>query len=97
MLQDRLGISERRACRIGGQPRSTQRHEPQLAEDDQALRRELRQISRKRPRWGYRRAHQLLLERGWRVKPQASRWRFLRRWGTLTPSSRHSRWVPGGF
>ena len=28
MLQDRLGLSERRACRYVGQPRSTQRHEP---------------------------------------------------------------------
>jgi hypothetical protein len=26
-----------------------------------------RQISRWRPRWGYRRAHQPLLEQGWRV------------------------------
>ena len=29
MLQDRLGLSERRACRITGQNRSTQRHQPQ--------------------------------------------------------------------
>ncbi len=28
MLQDRLGLSERRACRYVGQPRSTQRREP---------------------------------------------------------------------
>ncbi|MBV9195845.1 MAG: transposase [Solirubrobacterales bacterium] len=31
------------------------------------MRAELRQISRGRPRWGYRRAHQLLLEQGWRL------------------------------
>ena len=35
MLQDRLGLSERRACRIAGQHRSTQRHEPQVAPDDE--------------------------------------------------------------
>ena len=27
-VQDRLGLSERRACQITGQHRSTQRHEP---------------------------------------------------------------------
>jgi putative transposase len=35
--------------------------------DDQALRAELRRMSRKRPRWGYRRGHQLLLEEGWEL------------------------------
>ena len=67
MLQDRLGLSERRACRIAGQHRSTQRHRPQAAPDDQALRRCLREISEKKPRWGYRRAHARLLEEGWSV------------------------------
>jgi putative transposase len=38
MLQDRLGISERRACRYVGQHRSTQRHAPLVAEDDAGLR-----------------------------------------------------------
>jgi putative transposase len=67
MLQDRLGISERRACRYVGQPRSTQRREPVVAEDDAALRAQLRAFSRKRPRWGYRQAHQHLLDEGWSV------------------------------
>jgi len=53
MLQDRLGLSERRACRFAGQNRSTQRHCPQVAQDDQAL----RKLSTDHPRWGYRRAH----------------------------------------
>ena len=64
MLQDRLGLSERRACRIAGQSRSTQRHCPKVAPDDQALRRRLRKISEQRPRWGYRRAHGHLLSEG---------------------------------
>jgi len=63
MLCERLKLSERRACEIAGQHRSTQRHEPEVASDDQALRERLRGISRVHPRWGYRRAHaQLLLE-----------------------------------
>ncbi len=55
MLQDRLKLSERRACEIAGQHRSTQRHEPKVAADDAALRRRLREISEAHPRWGYRR------------------------------------------
>jgi putative transposase len=37
MLCDRLGVSERWACRVVGQHRSTQRHEPKTAADDAAL------------------------------------------------------------
>jgi putative transposase len=66
-LRDRLGMSERRACRLAGQHRSTQRREPIVAQDDAALRVALRQISRERPRWGYRRAHTLLLQDGWEL------------------------------
>ena len=77
MLRDRLGLSERRACRNVGQHRSTQRRDPQRAEDDRALRAELRKISAQRPRWGYRRAHHRLREDGWAVnrKRVARLWR----------------------
>jgi putative transposase len=64
VLQDRLGLSERRACRIAGQNRSTQRHRPRVTPEDQALRARLRRISEQRPRWGYRRAHGHLLTEG---------------------------------
>ena len=67
MLRQRLGLSERRACRYVGQHRSTQRHEPTRTEDDQALRAELRKVSAERPRWGYRRAHHRLREEGWEI------------------------------
>ena len=67
MLVDRLGLSERRACRFAGQNRSTQRYCPQVAQDDDALRKRLRKISEDRPRWGYRRVHGHLLTEGWSV------------------------------
>jgi len=67
MLRGRLGVSERWACRVVGQPRSTQRREPKRAEDDAALCAELRQFSKDRPRWGYRRAHHHLRQQGWEV------------------------------
>ena len=90
MLQDRLGISERRACRYVGQPRSTQRREPVVAQDDAALRAELRAFSRKRPRWGYRQAHQHLLDQGWTVNRKRVQ-RLWREEGLRVPQKRRKR------
>jgi putative transposase len=67
MLRDRLHVSERRACQIAGQHRSTQRRERTLAGDDEALRGELRAFSAARPRWGYRQAHTHLQDQSWQV------------------------------
>jgi transposase InsO family protein len=65
MLRDRLHYSERRACRLAGQHRSTQRHEPPAAGvQDSDLRRELRDLAARKPRWGYRRAHGHLRSNG---------------------------------
>ena len=77
MLRDRLGVSERWACRVVGQHRSTQRREPVQAADDAVLRAELRKFSKDRPRWGYRRAHHHLGQEGWAVnrKRVARLWR----------------------
>ena len=90
MLQDRLGLSERRACQIAGQHRSTQRHQAAVADDDAALRARLRAISRQRPRWGYRRAHQLLLDDGWELNIKRTR-RVWREEGLRVPRKRRKR------
>lgn len=90
MLQDRLGISERRACRYVGQPRSTQRREPVVAPDDAVLRAELRAFSRKRPRWGYRQAHQYLLDQGWSINRKRVQ-RLWREEGLRVPRKRRKR------
>jgi putative transposase len=90
MLQDRLGISERRACRYVGQHRSTQRREPCVADDDGALRAELRKISRERPRWGYRRAHATLRGEGWAVNRKRVQ-RLWREEGLRVPVRRRKR------
>jgi putative transposase len=90
MLQDRLGVSERRACRYVGQHRSTQRHDPVVAGDDGGLRAALRQISRARPRWGYRRAHQLLLDEGWVLNRKRTQ-RLWREEGLRVPQRRRKR------
>ena len=67
MLQRRLGLSQRRACQIVGQHRSTQRYRPADADPDRDLRARLRKFSRKHPRWGYRRAHTVLRREGHQV------------------------------
>ena len=66
MLKRRFPLSERRACRLTGQHRSTQRREPRRGQAD-ALRAWLRTFSRTRPRWGYRRAYVGLRAEGWAV------------------------------
>ena len=60
--------SERRACAVVGFHRGVYRREPRRPMQDQALRRDLRDIAAKHPRYGYRRAHVLLTrDRGWLV------------------------------
>jgi len=67
-LQERFGVSERRACAVCDQPRSTQRLPAPVPSDDElALRAFLRDFSRQRPRWGWRRAYVAAKEAGWRV------------------------------
>jgi putative transposase len=90
MLRDRLGVSERWACRVTGQHRSTERYEPKRAADDQALRAELRKISVERPRWGYRRAHHRLRQEGWAVNRKRVQ-RLWREEGLRVPQRRRKR------
>ncbi len=90
MVCDRLGVSERRACRYLGQCRSTQRHEPVTAGVNDTLRGELRKISGERPRWGYRRAHARLREEGWEVNRKRVQ-RLWREEGLRVPQQRRKR------
>jgi len=65
MLRDRFGMSQRRACAVVGQHRSTQRPDPLAPAGDEAeLRAWLRAFSTERPRWGWRRAHKQLRREG---------------------------------
>jgi len=63
----RHGLSERRACRVVGQARSTQRYERREAEDEAQLRKAIHRVARKRPRYGSRRITTELRKEGWRV------------------------------
>ena len=66
-VQDKLEVSERRACTTIRQPRSTQRYRGRRRDKDAALAAELRRISRERPRAGYRMATALLRRAGMQV------------------------------
>lgn len=44
-VQQALAVSERRACRVIGQPRSTQRYEKRPAEDEEQLRERIVQLA----------------------------------------------------
>jgi len=89
MLQDRLALSERRACRITGQHRSTQRHRPRR-DRQEALRAWLRAFSRSRPRWGYRRAWAALRTEGWTVNRNRVE-QLWREEGLRVPTRKHKR------
>lgn len=90
MIQDRLGLSQRRACQIVGQHRSTQRHRPAEPDPDRDLRRQLRDFARHHPRWGYRRAHAVLCREGHHLNRKKVQ-RLWREEGLRVPPRRHKR------
>jgi hypothetical protein len=68
-----LGIvvgSQRRACKVVGQARATQRHAPRPDAEEKRLRDRLNEFSRQRPRAGYRTACGQLRQEGLRVNPK---------------------------
>ena len=54
-VQKVMGVSERRACRVLGQARSTQRYESVKPEGDRALIAAMDELRQKHKRNGYRR------------------------------------------
>jgi len=65
VLRQRFGVSERKACAVVGQHRSTQRlGVPAPPDDEEALRAFLRAFAKERPRWGWRRAAKTLRREG---------------------------------
>ena len=66
-VQKVFDVSERRACRVIRQARSTQRNQPQSRDDEEQLRKEIVMLASKFGRYGYRRVTGLLRRAGWRV------------------------------
>ena len=70
-------VSERRACRVMRQARSTQRYQPRCRGDEERLTASVVELASLYGRWGYRRIGKLLRVEGWRVndKRVARIWR----------------------
>lgn len=83
-------MSERRVCKTIGQPRSTQRYQPKKTEKDRTLTARLHQISRRHPRYGYRRAAALLRQDGWEVNDKRVH-RLWKRTGLQVPVRQRKR------
>ena len=66
-VQEGFEVGERRACRVLGQPRSTQRYEGKRPKKDRALIAEIHRIAGSEPRAGYRTVTRLLRREGWEV------------------------------
>ena len=66
-VRGKLGVSERRVCRVIDQPRSTQRDDPVVRDDEACLRAEIIRLASKYGRYGYRRITALLKREGFRV------------------------------
>ncbi|CBE69069.1 transposase [Candidatus Methylomirabilis oxygeniifera] len=89
-VRQRLGVAERRACRVLGQPRSSQRFVGRKRERDQALSERLVMLSRRHPRYGYRRVWALLQREGWRVNRKRVQ-RLWRQGGLRVPQAQRKR------
>ena len=66
-MKAELGVSERRACRVLRQHRSTQRKAPTTPDDEAALKADIIALARQYGRYGYRRITALLRDAGWAV------------------------------
>lgn len=89
-LQQRLDISERRACRTIGQPRSTQRKRHRIRDDEAALSAAIIRLASAYGRYGYRRITALLRAAGWRVNAKRVQ-RIWRREGLKVPAKQPKR------
>ena len=62
-----LRVSERRACRVLDQARTTQRHSSHIKNDEERLVARIIELATQYGRYGYRRITALLKQEGWKV------------------------------
>jgi transposase InsO family protein len=69
-VREQLGdmrVSERRACKVLGQPRSTQRRKAYVPDDEPKLVKRIIELATQYGRYGYPRITKLLRREGWIV------------------------------
>jgi len=84
------GVSERRACAVLGQPRSTQRYMAKVKDDERAIVKRMHELVRRWPRFGYRRIHALLRRDGFRINRKRT-YRLWRKEGFRVPQKQRKR------
>ena len=95
---DTLDVSERRACLVLGQPRTTQRYECRVADDEVLLTERVVALASEYGRYGYRRVTALLRAEGWRVNHKRVE-RIWRQEGLRVPKKQPKRkrlWLADG-
>jgi putative transposase len=89
-LVDKFATSERRACRVLDQPRSSQRRRPRPRAGEAALVKRMLELARKHPRYGYRFITAKLRQEGWRVNAKRV-YRLWRQEGLKVPKKQRKR------
>ena len=95
---DFLHISQRRACQVLGQARSTQRHNPYVSAEEERLTKDIISLATKYGRYGYRRITALLNSDYWNVNHKRVE-RIWRREGLKLPKKQPKRrrlWLNDG-
>ncbi len=95
---ERLGVSERRACRALHQHRSVQRRLPRVRSDEAALTVAITELATQYGRYGYRRITALLKQTGWHVNSKRVE-RIWRQEGLKVPARQPKRgrlWLNDG-
>ena len=75
-VRETLAVSERRACRVLGQVRRTQRYTLKVADDKTVLTANIVSLASEYGRYGYRRITALLKTDGWQVNHKEQIWRL---------------------
>jgi putative transposase len=97
-VERELGVSERKACAVLGQHRSTQRKAPRTPDDEARLTAGVVELARRFGRYGYRRIAALLRQAGWAVNRKRVE-RIWRREGLKVPPRQPKRgrlWLNDG-
>ena len=89
-LEERFEASERRACTVSGQPRSTQRYAAKTVDDEARLLARIAALVGENPRRGCRYITQVLREEGWEVNRKRVH-RLWKREGYKVPRKRRKK------
>ena len=97
-MRETLAVSERRACRVLGQVRRTQRYTPRMGDDAVLLTTNIVSLARHYGRYGYRRITAMLRADGWGVNHKRVE-RLWRQEGLKVPTKQPKRgrlWLNDG-